>query len=73
MTRGKFRCSSIKQVYYNSNARVYSFAAICQDGTAENDRFHRYTPSGSIEIEVDNPAVSFELGKHYYVDFTEAE
>jgi hypothetical protein len=71
-TRGKFHCQSEKRVYWNSDVRVYSFAAVCNDGTPENERYHRYTPSGSIEITVDNPSVSFEPGKFYFVDFIEA-
>lgn len=72
MTRGKFKCYSSTTFEGNGTARQYKFLAVCNDGTPENERFHRYTPSGTIEIMVDNPAVVFELGKFYYVDFSEA-
>jgi hypothetical protein len=70
-TRGKFVCNSVKTSQYPG--REYEFFAVCNDGTPENDRFHKYTPSGSIRIAVDNPSVVFEPGKFYYVDFTEAQ
>lgn len=69
--RAKFRCSSVKQ-HENSTAKSYEFYAACADEVEENQRYHKYTPSGRLEIMVDNPAVSFELGKHYYLDFTPA-
>ena len=41
---------------------------------SENSMFHKYTPSGSISMFVDNPSAEafFELGKVIYVDFSEA-
>ena len=72
-TRGKFQCQSEKRVYWNKDTRVYEFTAVCNDGTPENDRFHKYTPSGAISITVDNPNVILEPGKFYYVDFTEVQ
>jgi hypothetical protein len=71
-TRGKFRCDSKRGYWMNESARTYEFSAVCNDGTPENDRFHKYTPSGNISITVDNPNVVFELGKFYYVDLSEA-
>jgi len=73
MTRGKFVCQSIKHVSWNKDVRVYEFTAVCNDGTPENERYHKYTPSGRVEITVDNPNVSFETGKSYYFDITEAQ
>ncbi len=39
----------------------------------EEQRFAKATPSGSIQLYVDNPPAenSLELGKLFYVDFTE--
>jgi hypothetical protein len=71
-TRGKFQCQSEKR-FGGYTAKEYRFIAVCNDGIPENERFHKYTPSGSIEITVDNPNVTFELGKFYYVDFSEAQ
>lgn len=72
-TRGKFKLHAKTQYVGIPDAAEYTFYAVCQDGTPENDRFHKYTPSGKIVIIVDNPNVSFELGKEYYVDFTAVE
>jgi hypothetical protein len=71
-TRGKFQCNSVT-TFAQGTGREYQFYAVCNDGTPENDRFHKYTPSGSIKIIVDNPNITFEPGKVYYVDFTEAQ
>lgn len=70
-TRGKFQLINDSKNCWNPTTRIYKFQAVCNDGTPENERFHKYTPSGSIEIAVDNPNVILELGKFYYVDFTE--
>lgn len=70
--RGKFRVNEVTQVEWNRDARRIQFLAVCNDGTEENEKFHRYTPVGNISITVDNPAAvsQFELGKEYYVDFS---
>jgi hypothetical protein len=40
----------------------------------DNKTWARYTPSGRIELSIDNPDAydAFEIGKAYFVDFTEA-
>lgn len=40
----------------------------------EDQRFQTATPSGHIELQIDNPAAlaQFELGSAYYVDFSPA-
>ncbi len=77
-TRAKFRCTMENtKVWSRADAsapsRVYEFYAAYDDGTPENERFAKTTPSGKIEITVDNPAVVLEPGKDYYVDFTPVE
>lgn len=44
-------------------------------GSDENKSFYKWTPSGKIELGVVNPnaASQFEVGKEYYIDFTQAE
>lgn len=69
--RAKFRCATEKRYSKTADAqRFYEFTAVYDDGTPENKRYAKYTPSGRLEITVDNPAVEFELGKDYYLDFT---
>lgn len=53
--------------------RTYRFSAVYDDGQPENQRYAKYTPSGELRIQVDNPAVEFECGKDYYLDFTPVE
>lgn len=40
------------------------------DGTPENHRFAKSTPTGTLKITVDNPDVTFEPSRLYYLDFT---
>jgi len=70
-TRGKFKCW--RKSFQEYGGIEYQFMAVCNDGTPENDRFHKYTPNGTVAITVDNPNVVFELGKYYYLDFTEVQ
>jgi hypothetical protein len=39
-----------------------------------NKTWAKYTPGGSIELQIDNPAAvdAFEIGAFYYVDFSRA-
>ena len=40
-----------------------------QKGIPENERFWDASPSLEFKMSVQNAAVDFEVGKHYYVDF----
>lgn len=71
-TRAKFRCNSV-QNFGPSVPAAIEFTAVADDSTPENERFTKYTPSGTLRISVDNPAVIFEPGASYYLDFTKAE
>ncbi len=41
------------------------------DSIPEDQRFQKATPSGKVELNIDNPSAlgQFEIGQHYYVDF----
>lgn len=70
-TRAKFMCHSVQDHGHNKTIRlgvVYSR----KDGT-ENRDFTKATPSGTIEMSIDNPAaaVQFKPLHYYYVDFQE--
>jgi len=71
MTRAKFRCNQVTQ-NAGSDAKQYSFAPVYDTSIPEDLRYSKYTPSGSLTLHVDNPAVNFELGKQYYIDITPA-
>lgn len=73
--RGKFQLRESTDLSWSTTVKRFLFDAVCDDGTEENARFARATPMpSSITMTVDNPtaAAQFELGKFYFVDFTEA-
>ena len=73
--RAKFRCSHFTQHAGYAGAKgctEYQFDAVCADEVPENQRYHQATPSGKLTITLTNHAVSFEPGKHYYLDFSPA-
>ena len=72
--RAKFRCNSVEQFdTTGSGMRSFRFSAVYDDGVPENERYAKYTPSGELRIAVDNPNVTFEPGKSYYLDFSSVE
>lgn len=73
--RAKFRCASEIRKKWGPDAhtRSYEFTAMYDAETPEDQRYAKATPSGSLTIQVDNPAVTFEPGKSYYLDFTPAD
>lgn len=78
-TRCKFRVNSIETFGPGAGAKV-KLSAIYpdaeRDGYAhdENHAFFNATPSGLIELTIQNPygAELFQPGKDFYVDFEEA-
>lgn len=75
--RAKFRCTFETHRKYGPDpehaSRSYEFMAAYDPETPEDQRYAKATPTGSLTIQVDNPAVSFEPGKSYYLDFTPAD
>lgn len=67
-TRAKFKCQSVLTTESGRNVTLQPVIG----GSEENEKFFSYTPSGSIELGILNPDVKMEVGKEYYVDFTEA-
>lgn len=74
MVRGKFQVTSITSNHWNKDSKTIKLAAVYDNGIEENAKYAKASPSGSIEIQIDNPPASefFELGKYVYVDFSEA-
>lgn len=72
--RAKFRVSSIT-TYAGFTGKQIKLNAVYDDGIPENARFAKYTPSGQIEITIDNPPASdqFVNGQEFYVDFIPVE
>jgi hypothetical protein len=77
MVRGKFRVASVE--YYTEPKpdapRKVKLYAQHDDGQPENTRYAKATPTGTIEMTIDNPPAAevFAPGKVFYVDFTPAE
>ena len=71
--RAKFKVVSVTA--YEHQGVTVIMKAVIDDGIPENARFHRYTPSGLLEMYVTNPSVIEQLipGKYFYLDFTEAK
>jgi hypothetical protein len=83
--RAKFRCNHFTETTYapyndgtgklisGSKARKFNFSAIYgKDG--ENAQFSKATPSGTLEILVDEATAAFDEwqpGKEYYLNFVE--
>lgn len=53
--------------------RTFRFMPMYDPSVPEDQRYAQATPSGSLQMQVDNPAVSFEPGRDYYLDFTPVE
>lgn len=71
--RAKFKCNSIQKSQDNSSAVVNMMAVTT--GSAENESWSKYTPSGQLQMVISNPAAveHFEQGKEYYIDIQPAE
>jgi hypothetical protein len=72
MVRAKFRVQYVQD--FGASKKVY-LTPVTDDGIPENARFHKYTPSGSIEMMIDNPSAAdqFKPQQEIYVDFTPVE
>lgn len=71
--RAKFRVSEVTM--YNETYGKVKLQAVHETDTPENQRFTKATPSGTIEMYIDNPPAlkQFKPSKSFYVDFTPAE
>lgn len=75
-TRCKFRCTSI-ETFEHGGVKV-RLSAVYPQGTdgfkhsAEDHAFFNATPSGSVEMLIQNPygAELFQPGADFYLDFT---
>lgn len=77
VVRAKFRCTFETHKKWGADpeavTRSYEFMAAYDPEIPEDQRYAKTTPSGSLTIAVDNPNVTFEPGKAYYLDFTPAD
>jgi hypothetical protein len=75
MVRGKFTLQSITQNSYGGDGRTLVFTAQYDPELSEDAAYSKATPTGRIEMTVDNPAAlkQFKLGVAIYVDFHTSE
>lgn len=74
MVRCKMKVVERKnQVWYSSDKPTTAVVLTPVSGD-ENKTWAKYTPGGKIELTIDNPQAYdyFELGKTYFVDFSDA-
>ncbi len=69
--RAKFQVQGVKKTSWGGT--VIELQPQYDTSIPEDQRFAKATPSGLISLTIDNPlAVDFlQLGKFFYVDFTE--
>ena len=70
-TRCKFRLVAVTD-FGSGYAKRYKFEAVSTSETPEDERFVKYTPWGTLEVGIDNPAVvaSLKIGECYYLDIS---
>ncbi len=69
--RAKFRCVSDElTIGHPDPQHKYVFRPVYEPDVPEDRRYAKSTPSGEAWLLVTNPAVTFEVGEHYYLDFT---
>lgn len=73
--RAKFQLQSITEHFWNKGSKTLKFHASYDPSIPEDQRFQQATPSGTFEMQCDNPAAlaQFEMGKQYYFDITPAD
>jgi hypothetical protein len=71
--RAKFRCTEETKTAWNQGGRRLVFEPIYDPDLPEDQRFCVATPSGRLEMQVDNPSAPFEVGEYYYLDLTSVD
>ena len=72
--RAKLKLSQ-ETVYDVGTGKTLKFTTEYDDTIPEDQRFHKFTPTGSFEMFCTNPVVleQCKLGQKFYVDFTPVE
>ena len=75
--RAKMKIMAVTPAY--GNAEILKAYPVCsnmdQDGNSEDNTFSKFTPSGSLELCINNPDLMGKIkeGQTFYVDFTLVE
>lgn len=74
MVRAKFQLSEERTNHWGQG-KTLIFQPIYDQSIPEDQRYSEATPSGRLEMLVNNPAAleKFKLGRYYYLDFTPVE
>ncbi len=75
MVRAKFKLTTITTTEYGKgvgSSKKLRFDTVYDKAIPEDCSFSTATPSGTIEMQVDNPAAleQLKIGQSFYVDFT---
>lgn len=72
--RAKFEVLSVTKYAHFGGTKVEMSPVYSNDPEHPNKAFWEATPSGKIEMQINNPSAAqqFEVGKEYYVDFSPA-
>jgi hypothetical protein len=76
--RAKFTIQSVTKFTHGDQLKMHP---VCKsggypaDGSDEDNTFAKFSPSGSLELMIANPALigTFAPGDTYYLDFTKVE
>ena len=73
-TRAKMVLTAITE-HAHWGGKTFRFETRYDDSIPEDQRFYDATPSGHVEMTVNNPAVieNVKLGDTFYVDFIKVE
>ena len=72
--RAKFVCNGITDYPQNEQKSVSLNPVI--SGSEENKAFAKYTPGGNVQLSISyetQAANFFEVGREYYLDFTQVD
>jgi len=73
-TRARFLCTSVTHFCHLPDG-ININVEMGVDASSPDHDFTKYTPSGSLSMQVTNPALAvfFVPGKAYFLDFTPAD
>lgn len=71
--RAKFQCVAETKTAWSTEAKTYKLQAMYDPDLPEDQRFAKATPTGTLEMLIDNPSAQPDLGAFYYLDLTRVE
>jgi hypothetical protein len=70
----KFRCVLNESMPQTTDDEIHLRFEAVTEGSAENDKFFKYTPAGLLDLQIVNSEVAsqFKVGKEYYLELAPA-